>query len=217
MNATRPGTQTRGLATLTLADNGKNINAIRAEDMAKGAAYLQAPVPNPFAGLLPDTSRNGATIQRQELLRSYPQFGDVTRNAFGIGKAWYNSLQLIVQKRVSRGLTFTSSYTFSRTMEQDEFLNAQDAAPRAMIADQDRPHIWQFNGVYELPIGRGQPIGRNIGSALNQLVGGWQFNWNFNWQSGRPLGMPGGVEPIPGTSATCRAGCVSRSGSRRST
>jgi hypothetical protein len=202
VEASYVGSQTRGLATSTLSTAGKNINPISAEDMAKGAAYLQSQVPNPFAGLLPDTSRNGATIQRQELLRPYPQFGDITRNAFGIGKAWYNSLQLIVQKRVSRGLTFTSSYTFSRTMEQDEFLNAQDAAPLAMIADQDRPHIWQFNGVYELPIGRGQPIGRNIGNALNRLVGGWQFNWNFNWQSGRPLGMPGGVEPIPGTSAT---------------
>ena len=78
-----------------------------------------------------------------------------------IGKTWYNGLQLIVQKRVSRGLTFTSSYTFSRTMEQNEFLNAQDAVPRATIADQDRPHIWQFNGVYELPFGRGQPVGRD--------------------------------------------------------
>src|SRR2546427_6170128 len=119
----------------------------------------------------------------------------------GIGKAWYNSLQLVVQKRVSRGFTFTSAYTFSRTMEQDEFLNAQDAEPLTMIADQDRPHIWQFNGVYELPLGRGKTIGRNVGSAVNRIVGGWQFNWNFNWQSGRPLGMPGGVEPIPGTSA----------------
>jgi hypothetical protein len=70
-------------------------------------------------------------------------------------------------------------------MEQDEFLNAQDAAPRAMIADQDRPHIWQFNGVYELPFGRSQTAGRDIGSALNRLVGGWQFNWNFKLRNDR--------------------------------
>ncbi len=201
VEASYVGSRTRGLATLTLTNAGKNINAISAENMAKGAAYLQTQVPNPFAGLLPDTTRNGATIQRQELLRPYPEFGDITENSLGIGKAWYNSLQIIVQKRVSRGLTFTSSYTFSRTMEQDEFLNAQDAEPLTMIADQDRPHIWQFNGVYELPLGRGKTIGRNVGSAVNRIVGGWQFNWNFNWQSGRPLGMPGGVEPIPGTSA----------------
>ena len=203
VEASYVGSQTRGLATvLTTNTTGKNINAISAEDMAKGAGYLQAQVANPFAGLLPGTSRNGATIQRQELLRPYPEFGDITENSLGIGKAWYNSLQLIVQKRVSRGLTFTSSYTFSRTMEKDEFLNSQDAEPRTMIADQDRPHIWQFNGVYQLPFGRGQMFGSNAGTALNRIVGGWQFNWNFNWQSGRPLGMPGGVEPVAGTSAT---------------
>ena len=201
VEASYVGSRTRGLAISTLTNTGKNINAISAENIAKGAAYLQAQVANPFAGLLPGTTRNGATIQRQELLRPYPEFGDIIENSLGIGKAWYNSLQLIVQKRVSHGLTLTSSYTFSRTMEQDEFLNAQDVEPLTMIADQDRPHIWQFNGVYELPLGRGKTLGRNVGSGLNRLVGGWQFNWNFNWQSGRPLGMPGGVEPIPGTSS----------------
>ena len=201
VEASYVGSQTRGLAVSTLANSGHNINAISAENMARGAAYLQAQVTNPFAGVLPDTTRNGATIQRQELLRPYPEFGDITENSLGIGKAWYNSLQLIVQKRLSRGLTFTSAYTYSKTMERDEFLNAQDAEPLAMIADQDRPHIWQFNGVYELPIGRGKAIGRNAGRAVDRVGGGWQFNWNFNWQSGRPLGTPGGLEPIPGTSA----------------
>ena len=201
VEASYVGSRTRGLATMTLGNNGKNINAISVENQSRGAAFLQAQVPNPFAGLLPGTNRNGSTIQRQELLRPYPQFGDITENSLGVGKAWYNSLQLIVQKRVSRGLTFTSSYTFSRTMEQDEFLNAQDVEPLAMIADQDRPHIWQFNGVYQLPFGRDQLIGRNVSPTLNRLVGGWQFNWNFNWQSGRPVSMPGGVEPIAGTSA----------------
>jgi hypothetical protein len=201
VEASYVGSRTRGLATMTTTNNGKNINAISVENQSRGAAFLQAQVANPFAGLLPGTTRNGATIQRQELLRPYPQFGDITENSLGVGKAWYNSLQLIVQKRVSRGLTFTSSYTFSRTMEQDEFLNAQDVEPLAMIADQDRPHIWQFNGVYQLPFGRDQMIGKNVSPALNRLVGGWQFNWNFNWQSGRPVSMPGGVEPIAGTSA----------------
>ena len=195
------GSRTRGLTTSTLTTAGKNVNAISAADQARGAAYLQAQVPNPFAGLLPGTTRNGVTIQRQELLRPYPEFGDITENSLGVGKAWYNSLQLIVQKRTSHGLTFTSSYTFSRTMEQDEFLNAQDSETSTMIADQDRPHIWQFSGVYDLPFGRGRSYGRNVSGAVNRIIGGWQINWNFNWQSGRPLGQPGGLEPIAGMSA----------------
>ena len=189
------GSQTRDLAV------SRNINAISADDLAKGAAYLQANVPNPFAGLLAGTSRTGTTIQRQELLRPFPEFAAITENSISLGKAWYNSLQLIVQKRTSHGLTFTSSYTFSRTMERDEFLNDQDPAPHTEIADQDRPHIWQFSGVYDLPFGRGKRFGAAASPSVNHLIGGWQLNWNVNWQSGRPLGTPGGLDPIAGTSA----------------
>jgi hypothetical protein len=191
------GSQTRDLSVA----NGRAINEISAADMAKGQAYLQQPVPNPFAGLLPGTTRNGPTIQRQELLRPYPAFGGITENSFSVGKGWYNSLQFIVRKRVSYGLSLLSSYTFSRTMEQNEFLNAQDAAPVTEVTDYNRPHIWQFSGTYELPFGRGKSFGRNMGSALDQIVGGWQVNWNFNSQSGKPLDEPGALEPIPGTSA----------------
>jgi hypothetical protein len=195
------GSQTRDLSVT----NGLNVNAISADDLARGAAnpaYLQGQVPNPFAGLLPGTTRNGTMIQRQELLRPYPEFGDITENALSIGKGWYNSLQLIVQKRLSHGLTFTSSYTFSRTMEQNEFLNPQDAQPVTEVTDYDRPHIWQLSGVYDLPFGRARTFGNNIGGLMDRLIGGWQVNWNFNWQSGRPLGTPSGLEPIPGTSPT---------------
>ncbi|MEI8083754.1 MAG: hypothetical protein WCI74_18100, partial [Actinomycetes bacterium] len=189
------GSQTRAIAV------SRNINAISAENLARGSAYLQAAVTNPFAGLLPGTTRNGSTIQRQELLRPFPQFGDITQNALSIGTSWYNSLQVIVQKRVSHGLTFTSSYTYSRSMERTSFLNSQDTDPITQVTDYDRPHIWVFSGVYELPFGKGRRIGGAATGLLDHLIGGWQVNWNFNWQSGRPLGQPGGLEPIAGKSA----------------
>jgi hypothetical protein len=195
VEASYVGSQTRAISV------SKNINAISAADLAKGAAYLQQAVANPFKGLLPGTSRNGSTIQRQELLRPYPQFGDITQNALPIGRSWYNSLQVIVQKRMSRGLTFTSSYTYSRTMEQTSFLNSQDADMVKQVTDYDRPHIWVFSGVYNLPFGKGRQFGRNASGVIGELIGGWQANWNFNWQSGRPLGTPGALEPIAGTSA----------------
>jgi hypothetical protein len=192
------GSQTRNIAV------GHNLNGISAADLARGAAdnnYLQQNVPNPFAGLLPGTTRNGATIQRQNLLTPYPEFGGITENAMAIGKGWYNSLQLVVQKRFSKDLSFLSSYTFSRTMEQASFLNDQDTQMVVQRASYDRPHVWNFTGTYALPIGRDKMFGRTMSPVLNAVVGGWQANWNFNWQSGRPLGTPGNtLEPLPGTS-----------------
>jgi len=204
------GSQTRNLS-VGGDDATRNINAISREDQARGAAYLQQNVPNPFSGLLPGTSKNGATIQRQNLLGAFPQFGSVTRNAWSIGEGWYNSVQLIVEKRVSRGLTFTSSYTYSKTMEKNNFLNAQDAVAAfrdpedvslvEQVTDFHRPHIWVFSGVYELPFGVGKTFGSKATGLLDRLIGGWQANWSFNWQSGRPVDQPGGLEPIAGMSA----------------
>jgi hypothetical protein len=175
---------------------GKNINAISAADMSKGAAYLQERVPNPFAGLLPGSGFNGATVQRQQLLRPYPQFDTVTENSMSIGKTWYNAIQVIVQKRMSHGLKFTSSYTYSRTKERNSFLNAQDTELVEQPTDYDRPHIWVFSGTYELPFGKGRRFGADARGLRNVLIGGWQFNWDFAAQSGRALDQPGGLEPI---------------------
>ncbi len=38
-------------------------------------SFLSTNVTNPFAGLLPGSTMNGATAQRQQLLRPYPEFG----------------------------------------------------------------------------------------------------------------------------------------------
>ena len=60
----------------------RNINALPAEylnadnsrtaAMVANNAFLSGSVANPFAGLLPGTSFNNATIARSQLLRPYP-------------------------------------------------------------------------------------------------------------------------------------------------
>src|SRR5438128_2002333 len=39
--------------------------------------FLAALVPNPFRGLLPGSAFNAATIARSQLLRPFPQFGNI--------------------------------------------------------------------------------------------------------------------------------------------
>jgi hypothetical protein len=97
---------------------------------------------------------------------------------------------------MSHGLKLTSSYTYSRTMERNSFLNAQDTELVRQPTDYDRPHIWVFSGTYELPFGKGRRFGASASGLRNILLGGWQFNWDFAVQSGRALDQPGGLEPI---------------------
>jgi hypothetical protein len=178
------GSQTRALAV------SKGINEISAADQSKGAAYLQATVANPFAGLLPGTGINGATVQRQQLLRPYPQFTGITQNSMSIGKSWYHSMQMRVERRMARGFSLISSYTLSKNMEQNNFLNAQDSVMVRQLTDFDRTHRWVVSGVYDLPFGRGERFGGTAGGLVGRLIGGWQVNWIFTQQSGRPLDQP---------------------------
>jgi hypothetical protein len=180
-----------------LSVSKNDINAISGADQLRGAAYLQERVPNPFAGLLPGSSFNGPTVQRQQLLRPYPQFGGITENSMSIGKTNYNAIQVIVQKRMSHGLKLTSSYTYSRTRERNNFLNPQDTELVAeQPTDYDRPHIWVFSGKWELPFGKGRHFGGSAAGLRQVLIGGWEVNWELAVLSGRPLDQPSGLEPI---------------------
>jgi hypothetical protein len=46
------------------------------------------------------------------------------------------------------------------------------------------PHRIRFNGVFDLPFGRGKKFGSNISGPLNQLIGGWQIATIGDWRGG---------------------------------
>ena len=46
------------------------------------------------------------------------------------------------------------------------------------------PHRMRWNGIYELPFGRGKKYASGVSKLVNQFVGGWQLAWIGTWQSG---------------------------------
>ncbi|MPY87088.1 MAG: TonB-dependent receptor plug domain-containing protein [Luteitalea sp.] len=183
------GSRTRGLPVT------KGINEVSAADLTMGGALLD-PVSNPFEGLLPGTELNEATVPRQQLLRPFPQFTGITEEKRSIGRADYDALQLRLEKRLSRGLQFLVSYTFSKSMEEVGYLNAQDDWDQLarVVAERDAPHRLLVSATYELPF---FPDG---GGLTGALLGGWQVNAILVGQSGLPIAAPGnavwtGVDP----------------------
>jgi hypothetical protein len=174
----------------------RNINALPAKylstDNSRTAAmtanntFLTANVTNPFAGLLPGTSFNNATIARSQLLRPYPQFGDITTST-NDGKSWYNAAQAGLQKRFSRGYTLGVSYTLSKWMQSTEYLNAADANPTKMISDLDVTHRISASTVIEFPFGQGKHFLSNANRIVDILVGGWQLQGVYTYQTGFPI------------------------------
>jgi Carboxypeptidase regulatory-like domain len=178
----------------------KSIDSLSVADMALGDPskggdpnYLNQQVPNPFQNLLPGTTINGATVPRNQLLRPFPQFTNVTVNDLNVGKIWYNSLQVSAQKRYSHGLTFSANYTFSKNIQATKYVNPTDAAPTRVLTAFDRPQRFAFTPSYELPFGPGRRFLSSTNGIARRLVGGWQILVNTVFQSGAPMGIPNNV------------------------
>ncbi len=145
-------------------------------------------VTNPFqnvAGFEGTTFFTSATIARSQLLRPFPQFTSVITSN-NDGKSWYHSGQFGISKRFSKGNTIQASYTWSKWLQATEYLNPGDPKPTKMIADQDTPQSLAISGIVALPFGKGQPFA-NANSALDRIVGGWQFQGVYRYQVGYPI------------------------------
>src|SRR5262245_24826222 len=94
-------------------DAAININQLDPKYQALGAALTQQ-VPNPFfgvAGAGPFATQ--ATISRQQLLRPYPQFGNIQAGRVLEGKNQYHAAVIEWRKRMAHGFGGRASYTYS--------------------------------------------------------------------------------------------------------
>ena len=169
------------------------LNAISARYLSTSAVrdqatidFLTANVLNPFQGLAPGTSLNSATIQRQQLLRPFPQFLNI-HSRRDDGTSIYHAGQLRVEKRFSDGYTLLGSYTWSKLLERISFLNPTDSDYEKRISSNDAPHRLVLSGIWELPFGRNRRWGRNWKNINEAVFGGWQVQGIWQAQSGRPL------------------------------
>ncbi len=113
------------------------------------------------------------------------------------GKYNYNGLQIELRRRFSQGLYFQANYTFQKTLtnspgvdqRRQEFeLDATRPELEYGRAQYDQTHVFNFNGIYELPFGRGKRFLSN-GGLVNAIFGGWQFNGIVRLASGSPFGI----------------------------
>jgi hypothetical protein len=120
------------------------------------------------------------------LLRPYPQFGDIntTNND---GKSWYNSFQVALNKRFTKGNTVGIAYTYSHWEQATEYLNAGDPEPTRMLSDLDAPHRVAVSAIVEMPFGKGRKFMSDAHPILEGLFGGWQVQGVYSYQTGFPL------------------------------
>ncbi|MEK7405610.1 MAG: TonB-dependent receptor [Acidobacteriota bacterium] len=144
--------------------------------------------PNPFYPLLPGTGLSGTTLDRAGLVTPYPHFTGLSGTNYQ-GFSWYHSLQLKVERRFANGLTFQSSYTWSKMMEAIGYLNGSDPYPERVISGQDFPQRFSVSAIYELPFGKGRPFLGSARGVGGHIISGWQVQGVYTGQSGQALGF----------------------------
>lgn len=172
----------------------RNLDAIPAQYLPVGQIYdvttrnnLTATVANPFAGLVPGTSLNGTTVQKQQLLLPYPQYTSVTQSNSPVGSALFNELEARLEKRLTHGVRFLVNYSWSKKLERVSYLNPQDPAPEKRISSDDRPQHLVVSGTWELPFGEGRHFKVGVPVA-SYLASGWNLTAIYTFQpDGAPL------------------------------
>ena len=182
------------------AGNARNLNVNTPAQLAiaqQNPNYFNQAVPNPFAGLLPGTSLNGANYRSAATASARFRSSETCRKLPSrIGRIWYDSLQVNVEKRFSAGLVFVGAYTWSKNQEAVGFVNDQDRKPTKNRTQFDRTHRFVWSGVYQFPFGRGRHFGGGMPRALDLAIGGWEYNWIGTYQSGTPLSFSGNADLI---------------------
>jgi hypothetical protein len=178
--------------------------------------------------LAPNTSGYAALTAtdalRQKNLK-YPNFAEVLTRDNGL-MSKYEALTLELNKRFSKGLTFTNNYTWAHNTT-----NALGTAPNSAIpsggqgdnganvlnyfnvaADSGnayftRRHRFVSTFVYDLPIGQGRKYAANSSRAADLLIGGWSVTGVTLLQTGpwlTPFFKNGAADPS-GTNPSLRS------------
>lgn len=195
--ATYSANLTRGLP-VSMQLNSIPRSELEKVPVADRSAYFNTQVDNPFAGKLPGTSLNGARVPRSRLLVAFPQYTGMTMTNVPNGTQDYHSLQTMLKRRFSNGLSAQFAYTWSKALEEASTLNDQDVnladleatALERRVAEFDVTHSFSALGSYELPFGRGKRFLSNANGVVNGFLGGWNLTAQFVMHSGFPIPFP---------------------------
>jgi Carboxypeptidase regulatory-like domain len=139
-----------------------------------------------------------------------PSLINVLSNVSGtasVGYMNYNSLQAVLQKRISSGLEGQVAYTWSHcftnnsgyygiggatasaTSASPYYQNLYNPAGDYASCYYNASNILSAFATYDLPVGRGQRFGANMNRVLNQVIGGWQASTIVSTHAGFPQGI----------------------------
>jgi len=141
----------------------------------------------------------------------FPDLGGIGTIHFA-GVSTYNSLQAKLEKRLSHGLSFLTTYTWAHAFDDTSSAGGLSTAvgDRNMAilpfiteytnSVYDVRNRFTFNGNYVLPFGKGRTY-LNQNRLLDYTVGGWSTSLTFAAQTGTPFTVYPDIGTVAGGSA----------------
>jgi hypothetical protein len=150
-------------------------------------AFLQQSNPTLYSRLNGNVFFTSATIQRNRLLRAFPQINNLTYANLPVGAVKVHTLEIQVNRRFSNGLSGMFGFA-ANSARENRVVEEYDRAPTIWQGNNGgRPYRITASGLYELPFGKGRDYLKD-GGVLSNIVGGWQFAANYDYQPGALLG-----------------------------
>ncbi|HXU20111.1 MAG TPA: TonB-dependent receptor [Verrucomicrobiae bacterium] len=203
------------LGSTLATDNTTNI--LNAPATPANIAIAEAADPNitiPAFYAAAGAVSNSPTIGRA--LRPFPQYSNPPSVEWdNIANISYNALQISLQQRPWKGLSYTLNYTYSKDIGDDGAVRSAFPVPAADssngkpipgnnrsgrdLTSLDMPHSLNIYGLDELPFGKGHWGGNNF--FVRNIVGGWAISGIYTYYSGGPLFITGSgcTAPSQGT------------------
>lgn len=136
---------------------------------------------------------NGLLDSNIGLSRQFAANGFITNQGF----SQYDGMLVSLRKRFSRGFQFDANYSWSHSIDNQSNVantvvgglvyNALDQSAGRGNSDFDIRHLFNANGIWEVPIGRGRLFGANMPGWADALIGGWSVAGIFTARSGLPF------------------------------
>ena len=184
LNIQREVTPTLGMTVGYFGSKGSNLRVSRNINQFVNGV-------RPFARISTSSSiLPGATV------------GNINQNDSG-GNSSYNALWVSANKRISHGLQFNASYTFSKSLDYNSqnsqgtvVQNSYNIRGDRGLSDYDARHRFVVNTIYELPF------------KGNRLVQGWQFGAIVQLQTGNPVNLVVGNVTTPALNGAAFTGAA---------